>query len=90
MQNKIRLEKKLKLEKKKKEDLFRKGRKQSNAKEQKQQEEESKRRLDMEILHQTEEGHTKSLGKKMMSDAASNRPSFNSSCLNLLNNFQGK
>ena len=54
-----------------------------------EQKAEAKRRLDIEVRHQTEEAETRAPARKMMSDAASNKPSFNTSCTNLLNNYQG-
>ena len=57
---------------------------------QEENEKEAKRRLDTEVMHQTEEAKMSVLAKKMMSDAKSNKPSTFTSCANLLNNFQGK
>lgn len=89
MRNKIRLEKKLKLENLQREKNLQKVKTISNAKQQQEQEQEAKRRLDTEVMHQTEEAETRALGRAMMADAAGKRPSFNTSCLNLLNNFSG-
>lgn len=55
----------------------------------KEQEDEAKRRLDTVVRHQKEEGRTKSLATAMLNAASSNKSSLNSSCLKLLNNFQG-
>lgn len=55
----------------------------------KEMEAEAQRRLNAEVAHQTEEAETRALGRAMMADANSNRPSFSNSSLKLLNNFQG-
>lgn len=88
--NKDRLEKLVVAEKKKKE--VRKSQLEkdiSAAQEAREREKEAQRKLDTELLHQTEESTRRSLVKKMMSDAASNSPTLNQSCLKVLNNFQG-
>lgn len=67
-----------------------KAKKCSDSKARKEEEKEGQRKIDTEVRHLKEEAERRSLGRAMLSDAASNRPSFNTSCLNLLNNFQGK
>lgn len=88
--NKVRLEKKLEMEKKKKQQKEEKARKSSKSALQKEQEAEANRRLQTEMLHQTQEAKSRALGKTMMSDAVNNKPSLNISCLKVLNNFQGR
>ena len=66
-----------------------KPKKTSKAAQEKELQVEAKRRLDIEIQHQKEEAETRALGRAMLSDASKNKPSFNNSCLKLLNNFQG-
>ena len=61
----------------------------SEARKKKEEEQEAQRKLDVEILHQQEESQRRALGRAMLSDAASNRPTFNKSTVKLLNNFQG-
>lgn len=91
MKNKKQLEKRLNVEKKKRQEKENKFFSNTVSKEvlKKQKQSEAQRRLDTEVKHQTEEAERSTLGKAMMSDAAANRPSFNNSCLMLLNNFQG-
>ena len=50
---------------------------------------EAQKRLETEVLHQTEEAERRALCKAMMADGAAKRPSLNNSCLKVLNNFQG-
>ena len=88
--NKIRFEKAIAVERKKKEVAEKKSRKISEAKRKEQETREAQRQLDIEMRHQNSEAETRALGRAMMSDAQENRPSLNRSCLNLLNNYQGK
>lgn len=87
--NQARLEKKLIDQKKTRNTIVKKGKKKSKEALKKEEEAEAKRRMDIEIRHQTEEAETRALGRKMMFDATKNKPSFNASCCKLLNNFQG-
>lgn len=87
--NRIGIEKQLKIEKRKRDEIVKIPRNASKSTTQQEQEAEAKKRLETEVMHQTEEAETRALGNKMMSDAASKKPSFNTSCANLLNNFQG-
>lgn len=92
MKNKIRLEKQLKAEKQKRDQVVykSKNRKISKAMQDKEDEAEANKRMQTEVMHQTEEAERRALGRAMLADAASNRPSFNNSSLKLLNNFQSK
>ena len=45
--------------------------------------------LRTEIQHQKEESERTALVNEMLSDAKANSPKFNTSCLNVLRNFQG-
>ena len=56
----------------------------------KEKEKEGQRQIDQEVMHQNEEANRRALAKKMLCDAATNSPSFNVSCSNLLSNYQGK
>lgn len=77
-------------EKKKKPDRLQNQQPKMTKKQQeKELEAEAKKRLDVEVHHQREEAETQALGQAMMKDAEKNRPSLNTSCLKLLNNFQG-
>lgn len=87
--NKTRLEKKLSIEKKNKNSLDRIATQVQSEKKKKDDEMEAQRQLEIELLHQREEAETRALGQAMLADAAANRPSFNQSSLNLLNNYQG-
>ena len=87
--NKIRLEKTLEKEQSKLDKEVKKMKKPTQTTSKKDEEKESQRRLDTEVLHQTEEAERRALGRAMMSDAANNKRSFNNSCLKLLNNYQG-
>lgn len=62
----------------------------SAAKQKEEEAREAKRQLEAELRHQKEEAETRALGRAMIADANNNRNSFNRSCLNLLNNYQGK
>ena len=89
MKNKVRLEKNL-ISQKKKEDLAEKERKKVIAARRKEEEaREAQRQLDTEVKHQKEEAEARALGRAMLTDSALNRPSFNHSCLNVLNSYQG-
>ena len=57
--------------------------------ERKEREIDAQRKLDTEVMHQTEESERRALGKAMMKQAGG-KNSFNRPCLDLLNNFQGK
>lgn len=86
---KIALEGQLQKEKKQKVADEKKEKKTKKTKESKQRAMEAKRKLDTEVLHQTEESERRALGRAMLADASGNKSAFNKSCLNLLNNFQG-
>lgn len=92
MRNKMRLQKQLKEEKRQKEEKAHppKVKKMTKALQIQQREAEAKKRLEVELRHQTEEAERRTLCRKMMSDSSKTRPSLNNSCLNVLNNFQGK
>ena len=83
------MKKKIELVKKKNELIDKKNSKISAAKLQQQQNAEAPRKIEREVLHQNEEAQTRALGRAMIADAEENRPSFNASCLKLLNHFQG-
>ena len=50
---------------------------------------EAQKRLETEAMHEADEAESRALCQGMMADAKKNRPTFNSSCLKVLNNFQG-
>lgn len=87
---KMRFEKLLEEEKKQKKSIEKQGKKKKMVNAQKDKQRDAERKLDTEVLHQKEEAETRALTKTMMSDAAAKKPSLNNSCLNVLNNFQGK
>lgn len=89
-QNKIRLEKILREELKKISEFPVESVQMSEAQERKEQEKEGQRKIDTEVMHLNEEAKRRSLGRKMLADdGAGKKQSLNTSCLNLLNNFQG-
>lgn len=55
-----------------------------------QKQNEAERRIAVEMKHQMEESETRALIKAMMKEGKSDQSPFNSSCLKLLNNFQGE
>lgn len=77
-------------EKKKLDELQIKPRKLTLAMQRREQEAESQKRLQVEVMHQTEEAKRRALAKAVMTEAASGNGSLNESCFNLLTNFQGK
>lgn len=87
--NKVRLEKNLLVLSKKSDREGKKTDKVIEAKEKEEEAKEAQRQLDVEFRHQKEEAEKRVMGRAMMTDAINNRPSFNRSCLNLLNSYQG-
>ena len=55
----------------------------------KEAEADAQRRLAVELNHQKHESERRALVRKMVSDGEGNKATFNTSCLNVLNNYQG-
>ena len=82
------METKLEAEKKKRDELLALSTKHLEQQQQIDLQREAENDLDTELQHQVEESERRALANTMLDDAAKNSPTFNTSCLNLLSNFQ--